>query len=59
MKLLARASALLSMSIGMALVAATVALVPLAPAQAATSVFSVPTSSAGLGRIVTAPDGTM
>ena len=30
-----------------------------APAQAAVSVFPVPTSSAGLGRITTAPDGSM
>lgn len=30
-----------------------------APAQAAVTVFPVPTSNAGLGRIVTAPDGTM
>ncbi|MBC2932476.1 hypothetical protein [Nocardioides sp. zg-1228] len=30
-----------------------------APASAAASVFPVPTSNAGLGRITTAPDGTM
>jgi virginiamycin B lyase len=30
-----------------------------APAHAAVSVFPVPTSNAGLGRITTAPDGTM
>ncbi len=40
---------------------ALVALAPglLAPAAAATRVIPVPTSSAGLGRIVTAPDGNM
>ncbi|MBS2939820.1 hypothetical protein KDN32_18930 [Nocardioides sp. J2M5] len=52
-----------------ALTARTAALVLLAspllvltttsPAQAAVTVYPVPTSSAGLGRITTAPDGTM
>lgn len=55
MKLLARASALLTT----VLVAALLALVPTAPASAATTVFSVPTSNAGLGRITTAPNGDM
>lgn len=45
----------------LALVAAALALVPGigSPAAAGTTVFPVPTSSAGLGRIVTAPDGNM
>lgn len=45
----------------LALVAAAMALVPGlgSPAAAGTTVFPVPTSSAGLGRIVTAPDGNM
>lgn len=55
MKLLARASALLSTAV----VATVLAAVPTTVAHAATSVFPVPTSNAGLGRITTAPDGNM
>ena len=36
-----------------------VALAPATPASAAITVYPVPTSGAGLGRIVTAPDGSM
>ncbi|HVX55070.1 virginiamycin B lyase family protein [Nocardioides sp.] len=48
-------------ALGLTLAAATtgVALGPAAPADAAATVFAVPTSNAGLGRITTAPDGSM
>ncbi|PUA82329.1 virginiamycin B lyase family protein [Nocardioides currus] len=52
---LARASALFCT----ALVATMLALVPTAPAHAAVTVFTVPTSNADLGRITTAPNGDM
>ncbi|GAA5113252.1 hypothetical protein GCM10023339_17310 [Alloalcanivorax gelatiniphagus] len=41
------------------LVSPLLVVVGTAPAHAAVSVFAVPTSNAGLGRIVTAPDGSM